>query len=467
MSQSLFPNTESTGMTYRMPKEMAEAARLTRTGKLAEATALIQHLLQGRAAPGQAQSNSNTMAGAPPRPSFKFEKSFPATLRTGLAETLRGLAARVKAAGAGINGGAALRPAPDPIPEGASFVTGSYSNEAGTRDYKLYIPSGAAGQRLPLIVMLHGCTQTPDDFAAGTRMNVLAEERTCFVAYPAQPVSANPSKCWNWFTPGNQQRGAGEPSLIAGITRQIMRDYPVDPQRVYVAGLSAGGAAAAVMGMTYPDLYTAIGVHSGLAFGAASDLPSAFAAMRQGEPAVAGVLSSLASGADSDLLSMFGGTRPAQPAAFDAPSRSAWGAEGRRAVPAIVFHGDQDTTVHARNGDLVIAQSKATTATDLRTRVEHGRAPGGHAYSRTLHADASGQAILEQWVIHGASHTWSGGSLSGSFTDPRGPDAAREMLRFFLEHSHPAPRADGDVTHEPAAAQPERPARRRRNSKRS
>ena len=461
-------------MTYRMPKEMAEAARLTRTGKLAEATALIQHMLQGRGAPGQAKSGSNTIAGAPPLLPLGFHGSLPTTLRTGLGETLRRLAARAKAAGTGFRGDAALRPAPDPIPEGASFVTGSCSNGAGTRDYKLYIPSRAAGQRLPLIVMLHGCTQTPDDFAAGTRMNALAEERTCFVAYPEQPVSANPSKCWNWFTRGNQQRGAGEPSLIAGITRQIMRDYPVDPQRVYVAGLSAGAAAAAIMGMTYPDLYAAIGVHSGLAFGAASDLPSAFAAMRQGEPAVANVLSGLARGADSgllpafgDFLSTFGAMEPGEPAASDAPSSSPEGVEGRRAVPVIVFHGDRDTRVHARNGDLVIAQSKAAVATDLRTSVEHGRAPGGHAYSRTLHADASGQAILEQWVIHGAGHTWSGGSPSGSFTDPRGPDAAREMLRFFLEHSHPAPRADDDVTQDAATAQPERPARRRRNSKRS
>ena len=346
-------------------------------------------------------------------------------------------------------------------------MTGSYSNAAGTRDYKLYIPSGAAGQRLPLIVMLHGCTQTPEDFASGTRMNALAEERTCFVVYPEQPVSANPSKCWNWFTPSNQQRGAGEPSLIAGITHQIMRHYPVDPQRVYIAGLSAGAAAAAIMGMTYPDLYAAIGVHSGLAFGAASDLPSAFAAMRQGEFAAADVISSLARGADSDLLSMLKTTLRGEPVLFDVPSSNSGGAEGRRTVPTIVFHGDQDTTVHARNGDLVIAQSRAAAATDLTTSVEHSRAPGGHAYSRTLHADASGLAIFEQWVIHGAGHAWSGGSPSGSFTDQRGPDAAREMLRFFLEHSHPAPRADGDVTHDAAASQPERPVRRRKNSKRT
>jgi poly(3-hydroxybutyrate) depolymerase len=155
------------------------------------------------------------------------------------------------------------------------------------------------------------------------------------------------------------------------------------------------------MGMTYPDLYAAIGVHSGLACGAAGDLPSAFAAMRQGE--------AVAVRQSGDL---------------------------RRMVPTIVFHGDRDTTVHPRNGDQVIAQSRATTMNHLQTTVRHGRAPGGYAYSVTLHTDARGQTILEHWVIHGAGHAWSGGSPAGSYTDPQGPDAAREMLRFFLEHRH-------------------------------
>ena len=233
----------------------------------------------------------------------------------------------------------------DVVPDGGQFLAASYRNRAGSRAYKLYVPSGYHGQPVPLVVMLHGCTQSPDDFAAGTRMNALAEEQTCLVAWPAQAASANASKCWNWFSPSDQQRDRGEPSLIAGITRQVMRDYAVDPERVYVAGLSAGGAAAAIMGTTYPDLYAAIGVHSGLACGAASDLPSAFAAMQPGR--------------------CRSRARIRQRAGFRG---------SRRLVPTIVFHGDRDSTVHPRNGDWVIEQSRATPA-DLRTTVQHGRVP--------------------------------------------------------------------------------------------
>jgi poly(hydroxyalkanoate) depolymerase family esterase len=288
---------------------------------------------------------------------------------------------------------------PNIVPEGARFIESTYSSPAGSRAYRLFIPSRYQEEPLPLVVMLHGCTQSPDDFAAGTRMNFIAEQENCFVVYPAQPSEANQAKCWNWFRAADQQRGRGEPSLIAGITRQIMRDYSVDPKRVYVAGLSAGAAAAAIMGATYNDLYAAIGIHSGLACGVATDLPSALVAMRQG-------------GSNRKIIL---GDRPP--------------------VPTIVFHGDRDVTVHPNNGGQILEQSVGTMSTQK--KVHRGQVPGGHAYTRTVLSDASGRGMLEHWNIHGAGHAWSGGSAAGSYTDPRGPDATREMLRFFLEHSLP------------------------------
>src|SRR3954452_21201656 len=418
-----FQTRKDFDMSNRLPLGMAEATRLTQAGDLMGATALIQRLLQGGDVPEPAHTGSgsptiidvepvvldDTDTQPPPRltptaaqPASEFAGKFYAKPRAGLAETLRDLAAKHMPAGldiGGLSGGfgglnGILRPVSEPLPEGATFETATFTNPAGTRDYKLYVPASRTGQPMPLIVMLHGCTQSPDDFAAGTRMNALAEEHGCLVAYPAQPSSANANKCWNWFNANDQGRDRGEPSLIAGITRQIMKDHPVDPGRVYIAGLSAGGAAAAIMGAAYPELYAAVGVHSGLPVGAARDIPSAFVAMSQG--------------ATGSGLST-------------------------RVIPTIVFHGDKDFTVHASNGDAVVAQSKAT-ATGLQSTVQRGQAPGGHAYSRTVHTNPSGKALCEQWTIHGAGHAWAGGSSSGSYTDPRGPDASREMVRFFFEH---------------------------------
>lgn len=294
---------------------------------------------------------------------------------------------------------------PTPVPEGARFIKARYTNRAGSRDYKLYVPSGYRGEALPLLVMLHGCTQNPDDFAAGTRMNELAERHGCLVVYPAQASGANPSRCWNWFNAADQCRDQGEPSLIVGITRQVMEDYAVDPDRVYVAGLSAGGAMTAIMGATYPDLYAAVGIHSGLAHGSAHDMPSAFAAMGQEGAAVG----------------------------------SGWvTGQARAPVPTIVFHGDRDGTVHPDNGERIVEQWRTVmteTGIDWQTEVERGSTPGGHAHTRTRYTDADGRALLEQWQIHGAGHAWAGGSPNGSYTDPQGLDASAEMLRFFLSHA--------------------------------
>ena len=346
-------------MKFALPEGLLEATRLTKAGLLHEAAAALRNLHGGGSA-------------------HAFQAPMPRAFKTPMPQPFQ---------------------APTPTDPGR-FLSATFTNQAGTRPYKLYVPSTATAQPAPLIVMLHGCTQSPDDFAAGTRMNAVAEEHGCLVAYPGQTNSANAQKCWNWFNEGDQRREEGEPSLIAGITREIMRDYAVDPRRIYVAGLSAGGAAAAIMGEAYPDLYAAIGVHSGLACGAARDMVSAFAAMQQGN----------------------GDTRR--------------NARKRPVVPAIVFHGDRDSTVNPRNADGVVGQSGGGATLEART--EQGQVPGGHAYSRIVLTDVNGRSVIEQWNVHGAGHAWFGGSTAGTYTDPRGPDATREMLRFFLAHPRAA-----------------------------
>ena len=435
-------------MMNAMNTDMLEAARLTRAGHLHEATALIQRSLRGL--PGTEPQTPRASAPTPQSDGLVIEGEVrvvdmesaagnatdTAQARTEPRSPFTSGPSKARAA-TDQEGAAAWSPdssrefqklwrelrgklprplqkrAPEPLPEGAQFITGSYSNQAGTRSYKLYVPSGYHGQALPLVVMLHGCTQDPDDFAAGTRMNELAEKQGFLVAYPAQTQAANSSKCWNWFRAGDQQRNLGEPSIIAGLTRQVGNTYAVDPRRIFVAGLSAGAAMALTVAMTHPDLFAAVGIHSGLPHAVACDLPSALAQMSQG-----------------------GATALA--------ARSGKPDAGALPVPAIVFHGDRDTTVHPGNGDQVIAQcarpaSRQSTpgAAGSAIKVESGQVSGGHAYTRTLYSEASGDCVAEHWLIHGAAHAWAGGSLKGSYTDPKGPDAAQQMLRFFLEHPRP------------------------------
>lgn len=281
---------------------------------------------------------------------------------------------------------------------GGRFLERSFASSAGTRDYKLYIPasySSESTESVPALVMLHGCKQSPDDFAAGTRMNALAEEHGFLVVYPAQAPNANGSRCWNWFRPEDQRRDLGEPSIIAGITREVSSTHRVDPRQVFVAGMSAGASMALILGETYPELYAAVGAHSGPPYWAAHDVPSAFAAMQ-------------------------GGARA---------NRS----RASSSTPTIVFHGDQDRTVNASNADAIVEHVTGAIGQEpVRMSDQAGTAPGGRRYRRTDYVDLDNRAVVEHWVVHGAGHAWSGGSRSGSFTDPTGPDASAEMVRFFL-----------------------------------
>lgn len=293
--------------------------------------------------------------------------------------------------------------APTETTQLGEFVSRSFTNEAGTRAYKLYVPtsySSESGEFVPLVVMLHGCSQTPDDFAAGTRMNALAEQHGFLVAYPAQAANANGGKCWNWFLAKDQGRDRGEPSLLAGITRHVVSNYRIDERSIFVAGMSAGAAMAVILGVTYPELFAAVGAHSGLPYGAAHDKRSAFGAMKGG-----GTLAGMAN------------NRP----------------HAAQAVPTIVFHGECDRTVDARNGAAIVEQATIGRSEEpgLRANVLTGRTSGGRSYRRTVYADAAGHPAVEYWVLEGAGHAWSGGCPGGSFTDARGPDASAEMIRFF------------------------------------
>jgi len=353
-------------MNEEFQRRMDEAARLVRGGHLMEATAAIQQALGVRpqAAPG---STTGVPAGA--------------------GGDIIDVQARVvdePTAPAGTT----------PVTRPESFTAGHLRNDCGTRDYKLFEPARPDATPLPLVVMLHGCTQDPDDFARGTRMNALARARGFLVLYPAQSQRANAQRCWNWFKHNHQARGKGEPGILAGMVRDVVATHGVDPARVYVAGLSAGGAMAAILGDAYPDLFAAVGVHSGLAAGSATDVQSAFAAM--------------GGGATAPRRSPKAGATP----------------------PTIVFHGDADATVHVVNGERVLAAAGVSASDDVR----HGVSAAGVPWTRRAWVGGQGAERAEQWTIHGAGHAWSGGDLAGTYTDPRGPDASAEMLRFFLAH---------------------------------
>lgn len=355
-------------------RNLNEATRLTQEGRLHEATETLQRAF------GNAATAAGDMADA------ALSQLFAGHLPQ--AET----------------------PAVDAAPAGQGrLVDGSCTRDGQTRSYRLYVPHGHEGRALPLVVMLHGCTQNPDDFAAGTGMNELADEQGFFVLYPAQSVEANAHGCWNWFEQTHQQRDTGEPALLAAMTQAVIAAHGIDARRVYVAGMSAGGAMADVVAAAYPDIFAAVGVHSGVPCGSAASVAEAFAVMGSGEP--------------------------------EALAAPAGAADGRKPVPIIVFHGDQDRTVHPRNGERMIAATLERASAingqggdAARARVERGVSERGREYTRTVHEDHDGSPLAEHWLVHGSGHAWSGGRPEGSYTDVQGPDATREMLRFFFEH---------------------------------
>lgn len=352
--------------------ELLAATRLTRGGRLAEATAAIQRAL-GIGAQKTAAKDDDVID----------------------------MPSRV----VGADGELAHAQPPVQDKPGAerdlpsAFDEHSFAFAGNRYAYRLFVPTGAAANApLPLVVMLHGCKQDAADFAAGTQMNALGEQHKFLVLYPEQLRKSNQMGCWNWFEPAHQQRGAGEPAMIAALTRQVVASHNADPQRVYVAGLSAGGAMAALVGQLYPDVFAAVGVHSGLAPGAAKDVPSAFTAMRKG----------------------------------GAPS----GAKAAPIPPTIVIHGSADKTVHPANSDQLaqasLASLRAAGVTLDETSSDHSH-PGRDAV-RTTYTAPDGKPMLETWRVDAAPHAWSGGDASGSFTDPKGPSASQAMLDFFLQH---------------------------------
>jgi poly(hydroxyalkanoate) depolymerase family esterase len=368
-------------MKPRLLDAMGDALARVRNSDLGGATAIIRRALSGVAAKG-----SESDPKVQPEPA---SASAPIARRP-LGETLRALRVRPT-----IPPSAPDASEPEPAPDfGERFLRRAYRGPAGSLNYRLYVPADRERRDSALVLMLHGCTQGPEDFALGTRMNDLGEEFGLIVAYPHQPRRANPSGCWNWFDRRHQNRGSGEPAKLAGLAQALAKEFDVRRERIFAAGLSAGGAMAEILAATYSDVFDAVGIHSGLPYKSASDVPSAFAAMKG--------------------------------AAFDPPTLAA----SDRRCRKIIFHGLSDETVNPINGERILDEVERgeipLTRTDLDWPIEGGRV------SRTVLRDDDGRPVVEQWLVEGGGHAWFGGDPRGSYTQAVGLDASRVMVRFFL-----------------------------------
>jgi poly(hydroxyalkanoate) depolymerase family esterase len=372
-------------MKPRLLDAMGEALALVRKSNLADATAVLREALSSRPASGE----KNETGAEPQRPSVP---AFAPKARRPLGEVLRALRETSP-----VPPDRADAPETEPAHEfGERFASRAYRGAAGSLNYRLYVPDDYQRRDLALVIMLHGCTQNPDDFALGTRMNSLADEFGLIVAYPHQGRRANPSGCWNWFDKRHQNRGSGEPAKLAGLARSVASEFRIGKNRVFAAGLSAGGAMAEVLAATYPDVFDAVGIHSGLPYKSAADVPSAFAAMK-GSAVV--------------------DTGP--PAVTDKVCRK------------IVIHGGADLTVHPANGGRILEQAErgasSLTRTDSDWQTESGRV------SRTVLKDRDGLPVVEHWFVESGGHAWFGGDHRGTYTQTVGLDASRVMVRFFLD----------------------------------
>lgn len=372
---------------------MRRASRLMRPRKMSRSTRAMQKTLTDFTVKS-ALSALKPKAAKPPKAASR--KATPRKATAPKARRTLGSALRQPPVSGAMTRSAGPEEALPRIPTGAQYLARAHRSKAGSRDFKLYLPASRPKRPKGLILMLHGCQQTPDDFALGTHMNALAEKHGLALAYPAQTGGDNAAACWNWFKPGNQVRGAGEPAILASLTQNLMKEFGLGREAVFVAGLSAGGAMAAILADVYPDVFSAAGVHSGLARGAARDAISAMSAMRRGR-------------ASSGIAPVV--------------------ATQSNAVRRIVFHGDTDNTVHPSNAAMIVESALGSSA--MPTKISK-RSVRGRGYARSDFAGSDGVVLLELWMIEGAGHAWSGGRVAGSFTDSKGPDASAQMIRFFL-----------------------------------